>query len=401
MKGFFTKQETQSKSRPDGKIYSCSGCGLLKNVETPIMKPYGKGDKRILIVMDYPSKLDDERGKPLTDKHGRMIKREFRKNGIDLFRDCWVTHSMRCYPGSRKTNLLYELACCRRFLTKTIEELQPHVIIAFGKLALLSLIGHRWKKDFGEFSKWRGWAIPDQEFKAWICPIRNPKELHDNPVYNLQWQKDIANACTKSEIKFLKWKKPTIHFVKNLSFIRQIKDGQTIAIDYETTGIKPHASGHRIICIAVAVNENTSFVFMVPKDVTKLKRYCALLKNAQIGKLAQNMKYEDNWSNEILKTQVNGWEFDSMLASHVMDNRESITGLKFQTYVQFGIIDYDSEIEPYLKADNSNAINRVPELIKTREGKEKLMYYCGMDTIVQYRLSLLQQQTMNYSFLPF
>jgi len=35
MQGFFTKKETISQSRPDGKIYSCASCRLYKKAVNP------------------------------------------------------------------------------------------------------------------------------------------------------------------------------------------------------------------------------------------------------------------------------------------------------------------------------------------------------------------------------
>ena len=404
MKGFFSIKETQSKSRPDGKTYSCVSCGLLKHVSSPVMEPYGEFKKDILIVYDYPAKSDDERNMPLTDKYGRKIKKVLSKFGIDAYRDCLITQSMRCHAGSRKGNLSYEIACCRKFLLKTIDEHQPKLILLFGQTPLISLIGHRFKKDIGSIHKWRGFTIPDQDFKTWVCPVLDPQfvDQRESEV-QLIWEQDIAQALEKIEEKFPKWKQPNIEIIDDLSVLREIKSEQ-IAIDYETTGIKPHAPGHRIVCAAVADSPDHAYTFIMPKTRKERQPFIDLLENPMIGKLAQNMKFEDNWTTVRLKTQIKGWEFDSMLAAHILDNREGITGLKFQTYIQFGVVDYSSEVDPYLKgavANDSNSLNRVLELIENPRGREQLLTYCGMDTITQYRLSMLQVDKLNYSFLPF
>jgi len=80
-----------------------------------------------------------------------------------------------------------------------------------------------------------------------------------------------------------------------------------------------------------------------------------------------------------------------------------VTGLKFQTYVNFGVVDYASEVAPYLQAkdNNGNAINRIMELVGMPGGKEKLLEYCGLDAVYEYRLAMIQQKVMNYNFLPF
>jgi len=88
-----------------------------------------------------------------------------------------------------------------------------------------------------------------------------------------------------------------------------------------------------------------------------------------------------------------------MMAAHILDNRPGVTSLKFQTYINFGIIDYESEVSPYLKAvdsKNGNALNRIFEA-----DEKKLMEYCSLDSIYEYRLAMWQIKIINYSFLPF
>jgi len=99
-----------------------------------------------------------------------------------------------------------------------------------------------------------------------------------------------------------------------------------------------------------------------------------------------------------LKQGVVNWKWDSMIAAHIIDNRGNISGLKFQTYVQFGVIDYDSEINPFLKSgskDGANGINKIEEFIERPGGVEKVLEYCGWDTIWQYRLAMRQWEVPN------
>ena len=62
----------------------------------------------------------------------------------------------------------------KKLALKIIEKYKPKVIILLGGSSLLSMIGYRWKKDLGGITKWRGWTIPDRDFKAWICPTFHP-----------------------------------------------------------------------------------------------------------------------------------------------------------------------------------------------------------------------------------
>ena len=69
---------------------------------------------------------------------------------------------------------------------------------------------------------------------------------------------------------------------------------------------------------------------------------------------------------------------------------------------------YDSEVGPYLKATNEetkeygdNAINRIDELIAKPGGKEKLLKYCALDSLYEYRVAQAQIEEMEIRSLPF
>lgn len=400
MEGFFSKKETESNFRPDGKTYSCASCGLYKDCQSPRMKPYGNGKKGIVNI-GMLTISDDERGKPWQGKTGRFLRRIYEEQGIDLFEDCINIPAVFCYTD-KPTN--YNVACCRSKLMKYLAEIQPKMIFLYGMNAVDSVIGHRWKKDMSSIDKWRGWQIPDQELKSWLHPMLDPNFVGNATAEILTvFKNDFIKAVEKLEEPFPRFKKPNIKVIEDLSVLDSINT-QQVAFDYETTGKKPHSAGHRIICCSVAYTENDVYVFMMPKTKKEREPFLRVLTNPKIGKIAQNMKFEHTWSRERLRVEVTPWDWDTMLATHIIDNRSGVTGLKFQMYVQFGVIDYSSEIEPYLRAKDekdSNAINQIEELLKKPGGKEKLLTYCAMDSIGEFRLAQRQIKVFDYDFLPF
>jgi len=405
MEGFFTLEQTQSRSRPNGKLISCASCGLSTNCLSPKIPPFGKFKKGIMILGEAPSETEDRAGQPWRGKAGRLLEKTLANLGVDLFEDCVSINSCNCRPPDNRTPSNHEVDCCRSSLLKAIEEYMPKVIIPLGNTAIYSLIGHRWKKELEGINKWRGWSIPDQDLKAWVCPTYHPSFVMRGGIEDAPetiWIQDLEQAVSMTEVPFLKYKKPVIDVIEDLSVLLDIK-ADLISFDYETTGIKPHADGHRIVCASVADSPDHVYVFMMPNSKKEREPFAIILGIPWIGKMAHNMKFEDTWSVIRLKTEVYGWQWDSMLAAHVLDNRTGVTGLKFQTYVQFGVIDYDSEISPFLHSNgkSGNSLNTVMELIKTKEGRDKLLHYCALDSIFEYRLAMKQMKQMDYSFLPF
>lgn len=420
--GFFTRKQTESRTRPAGKSLSCTSCGLYKNVITPKMKPFGNFKKGIMNIGEMPTEIDDRRGKQFQSKGGKLLQRTYVDLGVDLFEDCININAANCRPTTEDdrdrppTNA--EVDNCRRIVMAAIEQYKPKVIILLGNVAIYSLIGHRWKKDLGGVQKWRGWTIPDQDFKAWICPTYHPAFImrqNENQNYKTKdektpdsiemvvWRKDLKQAfeCLKKELPI--YVEPEIEVITDLDKLNYHKIGSVkartnnieIAFDFETTGLKPQADGHRIVCVSVADSEDHVYVFMMPQSRQERKPFIEILTNPMIGKIAQNMKYEHVWSQVRLKTEVKGWIWDTMQATHILDNRSGVTGLKFQVFVQFGVVDYDSEINQYLKSNdekNANAINNIMKLVEMPGGKEKLMKYCALDSVFEYRLSKIQRE---------
>jgi uracil-DNA glycosylase family 4 len=326
--------------------------------------------------------------------------------GFDLFEDCLLLNAVNCKPASRKPPEGYEVECCRKRVLEAVEEYKPKLIILLGGTAVLSLIGHRWKKDLEGISKWRGWTIPDQELGSWVCPMFHPSFVERSETTDVRviWKRDLKQALALIDVPFPRNNIPRINILGNdISILNQIQS-KVVAFDYETTGLKPHAKGHRIVCASVAISPDNVFVFMMPRNPSQRQPFLNLLSNPAINKMAHNMKFEDIWTSVRLKHQVQSWYWDSMQAAHILDNRPRISGLKFQAYVHFGEVDYSSEISPYLKGiedKNDNSLNRIQELIDLPGGVEKLMNYCAMDSIWEYRLAMKQQKLMNYDESPF
>jgi DNA polymerase len=405
MEGFFTKKEIGTVN-PDGRSYTCVSCGLFQTCNSPKMEAYGNFKKGILNIGEAPGRVEDKEGKPFQGKTGSLLNHVYKRLGIDLFEDCININAINCYPGEDHEPSNYEVDCCRRIVMKVIEKYKPKIIVVLGGAALYSIIGDRWSKDLTGITKWRGWTIPDQDLKTWIFPTFHPSFVArtNSKEVDTIWEQDLEQAIrTLHNNPFPVYVEPKITILKDLTPLNDITKG-FVAIDYETTGIKPHGAGHKIISASVAVDENNVYAFLMPESRRELSPWINLLKNPNVSKMAHNMKFEEAWSVERLRTNVVPWVWDSMLASHLLDNRPGISGLKFQTYVQFGIIDYSSDTSPYLQAvdnTNANSINKIESLLKIPGGTERLLKYNALDSVFEYRLAMKQRVLILNDDLPF
>lgn len=393
MRGFFSEKETTSISRPDGKTYSCVSCGLASKSEHPKLRLQGNFQKGIMIVGSCSSPEEDRVGKLWRGKIGNFLQSELSRFGIDLYEDCLSINAIGCVCEEITP---YNIDCCRKNVIKAIKEKKPKLIILLGKSAVISVIGGRWREDMGGIEKWRGWQIPDQEFESWICPMYHPSDcVNDNlGVTKIIWKKDLENAlrCLNKKVPIFRYN-ITLLKPDELGVLSEIKS-DLVSFDYETTGIKPHEKGHKIFSASIAFDNKNVFSFLIPEDKQSRKPLEKILINPNIRKMAHNMKFELAWSLVRWKLEVKNMYWDSMIAAHVIDNRQDITRLKFLTYTMLGVPDYASEISPYLKSGdkNGNSFNSITKLLNIPGGIEKLLTYGAMDSIAQYRISEIQMK---------
>ncbi|NIV65199.1 MAG: hypothetical protein GWN40_03290 [Nitrosopumilaceae archaeon] len=382
---------------------------MYKSVLSPKILPYGKGQKGILNIGEAPGESEDRRGKPWQGKAGRRLQFELSRLKIDLFEDCLNTNSVNCRPPNNNTPTGFEIDCCRaKIVNPAIQEYKPKVIILYGSSALDSIMRLIWGSGFGGISKWRGFTIPCRQNNAWVCPVFHPSyvERMDQQEITTIWRQDLKRAISRINEPFpnVNGNENSVTLLEDFesieSTLRRIingDEGNLVAFDYETTGVKPQGKEHRIVAVSLSTGKNT-YAFIWPKDSYRcLHLWKRFLKSNKIGKIAHNIKFEHAWSVVHLDTEPQNWVLDTMLAAHLIDNRTGITGLKFQTYINFGVVGYDSEINPYLKgmdSKNANSLNSIDKFIKYY-GSRKLLVYCGLDSLFTFQLAQKQLDSLD------
>lgn len=392
--GFFNTSKLKSVSGPQR---SCLACGLFRKCKSPKMDSDGLGKKDILIVGSAPDPYSDKVNKPLTGEQYYILKDTLKKEGISLYDDCRITNSINCYSPLRIPTPI-QIEACRSRVQALYKKHKPKLIILMGTEAIFSHWGHRWAGSTETISTWRGWNIPDHHFNAWVCPIYGPWILDAEtatPGTSAIWINDIQNALSKLEeplpdridensVDIILDEKQAVSYLKDLIS----NPPEYLCWDYETTGLKPHHKDHKIICVGIKTEKGQATAFTTTRKVS----HC--LKKVLLGpskKIAQNIKFELTWSKFILGIDVHNCFFDPMLASHILDNRPGSTGLKYQSFVQFGVVDYSSHLSHHLRSiDNTaNGINNIHK-IPVRE----LLIYCAMDALLEYELSMQQMKQM-------
>jgi len=399
MEGFFTKDEYEV-SAPRRKVPGCGACKLNRKCLSPKMPATGAGRKRILMFAEAPGELEDRRNTQLIGDAGQELREELEHHHIELDVDCVKTNALICRPPKNRTPSGREIECCRPNLLKTIEQVQPKLIIPLGKAAVNALYGHRLKEGNEGIGKWRGFTIPDRDLNAWVCPTLHPSYIlrqDSDDVSRVIWRQDLARAFRLLGTPFPPWQEPRecVRVTRDPSKVSKYlhgllsRDSATIAYDYETSGIKPHARGHLIRTIGVADSPDRAFAFPASPEIIPVWK--KVLAAPHLRLMAQDIKYEGKWSREILEVIPAGWLWDTMLCSHVIDNRPYINSLKFQAFVRFGQGDYSSHLNEFMRSQTANDMNRIEEA-----PLKELLIYNAMDALLTFRLALWQMEVLGF-----
>lgn len=393
MKGFFPSSRVQQE-RPDaGLMPKCGACRLFRSCQAPKMEPYGKGQRRVLVIGEAPGETEDERGRPFVGKAGQFLREVLDGLDINLDKDALTTNACICRPPKNRTPDEKQIGYCRPNLLRTIAMFRPRVIVTLGRSALAGILGAGYWLDIGPLERWTGWRIPLSDY--WICPTFHPSYLlrTNSPVLDRMFTQHLAMAFG---IQNYPPRQPDFEQLIELVYDEQdiadrIKDlhaqGGWVAVDYETNCIKPDYEQSYIASCAMSNGKQTISFPFVGKAAEATGK---LLRSDRTRKIASNLKFEEQWTRKKFGHGVNNWGWDTMLASHCLDNRPGICSLKFQAFVRLGVPVYNEKISPYLDPGRGR-YNRVREI-----DTSNLLFYGGMDALLEYRLAMRQRRDLDY-----
>lgn len=416
LRPFFSSSEMNSVKESSSQDKNCLECGLFRNVKSPKMPVTGEGRLKILIIAEAPGKNEDDLGIQLIGDAGTFLREHLNHRGLDLDKDFWKTNACVCRPFTKKGGVeknrapkRKELKLCRQNYLDFIDKNKPKMIWLMGKSAIESYYMEKFSDEEGTDltpSRWRALCIPDSYSNAWVVPLFHPsfamKNEHDNLTFS-QYNRDLdfAISCLDRQPPTFYNPYDKVKIIKDFDKVKLFLEdlikvpADEFAFDYETTGIKPFNKGHKIACASLCDFEDGAYSFPLQhpcftKNQQKIlcDLWCQVLEGPS-KKIAQNLKFEDVWSQRILGSPVSHWESCTMNASHILDNRGSFTGLKFQAFIRWGVDDYDKTTRQYLKSKKGSEFNKVFEA-----PLDDLLLYNGIDSLLTLKLHHEQMKEM-------
>lgn len=398
MAGFFSSAELVTSRKYASSIPKCGTCGLFELCTSPKMVVEGQGRLGILVIGEAPTKVDDDVGSTFKGEGGRYLRNLLTKYGIDLDMDCWRTNAIICRPTEDKAPTDREIDYCQANLINTIDKLQPDVILPFGRAAVRSLLGHVWRDEIASIGTWVGWQIPSQRPNAWIAPnwgIDDVIQTKPDDVGRVLFEKYVAAACVlrgkpwATLPEFEKQIKIVLDPEEAAFHIRQgVAAEGPAAFDYETDRLKPYAPDAAIYSCSICFGGARTLAYpWVGEAAIATQEFL----RSTTPKIACNLKFEDGWTRAKLGHSVRAWAWDTLQGAHVLDCRQGVSSIKFQSFVRLGAGSYDDKVKPFLVAKDSTSVNRIRDCHIT-----DLLLYNALDSLYEYKVAEIQARELGF-----
>jgi uracil-DNA glycosylase family 4 len=120
-------------------VAACTRCALHAG-RTQTVFGVGNRTARWMIVGEAPGAEEDRRGEPFVGRAGQLLDSMLRALGPGR-EQVYIANVLKCRPPGNRDPRPEEARCCRPYLDRQIELLEPTLIIAVGRIAAQTLLG--------------------------------------------------------------------------------------------------------------------------------------------------------------------------------------------------------------------------------------------------------------------
>ena len=330
---------TRRASSPRVKIRDCATCGLQAGCRSPQMKMAGKGEMGIVVVGDWPSREDDLQGRPFAGRSAGLLKENFEQLGIDLYRDCWLTNAVQCKPPdsweTKQAKLWQE--CCASRLEHQLLSCKPTLILALGMEAVRNVL-HPPSGLGLSMELARGMSFPSLKYNSWVGCAWHPSWVMKNlelrrSIFSKDILKALGDLGQPLNPQLTEEGNVKVTTLAEAAALFQTLKGKRVKMDYETNAIKPYRKDPKIWCVSFAVDKDVGYwlpleygtYWSAAEKIAVYEMLKGLLCDRDTVKVIQNIAMEQVWSQVVLNTTIENVDNDTMITSHVIDERKGKT----------------------------------------------------------------------------
>jgi uracil-DNA glycosylase family 4 len=326
----------------------------------------------ILLIGEGPGKDEDDCGVPFVGKSGRLLRDALKRHNITDFA---ITNVCRCRPPNNRPPTGDEVSACIHYTREDMARMPNlKLVVAIGNVALRGLTGKQGiTKCSGEEWEYEGKKLMPLMHPSYILQSQD-KELDRFYDHVGRIPRIVTGQLTTDDdlgeyivIKtFDDW----------VNFVQQLAKCRIFSYDTETTGLNPWDEGSAIKCIQFSYDLKVAYILPLTGEIFTPTEYQTvysdlkyIFENKKIGKIGQNIKFDNLWMKVILDINVQGTVWDTKIAEYLLYGKGS-TGLKDMAWRYSGLGGYEKRLEDS------------PEKI---DG-ENLWRYGGIDADLTFRI---------------
>ncbi len=298
---------------------------------------HGEGQAGPLMVIgEAPGEQEEFQRRPFVGPSGQELNKMLLTAGV-YREECYVTNVIKVRPPDNKLHRLKELGYTIEdfipTLWKEVESISPNCVLALGGTSLKALTGHT------GITLYRGSILQSLHGYPKVIPTIHPAAIFERGVNkegvgSSPWRQrafiqfDINRAVQQSKFKEIRLPQRLLHVAKNsldvARFLDRYKDYKRVTLDIESYKAIP-------MCIGLAFTRSEALSIPLTRilsnddpegipshDMAEIWRMiAALLGNPEIGKVGQNIKF-DQGRLESIGFIIRNIVSDTMLKNHTI-----------------------------------------------------------------------------------
>lgn len=251
---------------------SCDLCRLANSAKTVCLIGDGPVPCNIMGIGEAPGEREDDIRKPFQGRAGKVLMRKLREKGINRDK-IYLSNAVKCRPSKNDTPVMKEIKACRDYLLEEIERVKPKKILAFGSIAIKSVL----KENRAGIGKYRFQIIHFPEFpNIPVCPLYHPAAMLHDPYKEKLFDEDLAFAFGTEKRRYKKKYWLINDYDEAAKIVKQASVKSKISLDFETTGLNTLLPNFKILTVSVSWKPGLSYCIPIEHPESEIKRKSAV-----------------------------------------------------------------------------------------------------------------------------
>lgn len=237
----------------------CERCDYSDKARNPCLVSELSGTPgtrgKLVVVLESPTGADDRANRPFTSTSGQFLRK--------LIAPLWdgeivYTYALRCPTPKKVKPSAYK--ACQPYMTKTVQDAEPEVILCFGAGAMHTVVG----RGYPTFDVRKGYAWLDSgALVFFLIPpysaLRN-RIVHSWLLEDLKWALNFDRAYDLQELPFRGHCRMVATVEDVVTVLEFLEISHYLTVDLETFG-RPGNKEFRVLNMAITADgDNAAFV---------------------------------------------------------------------------------------------------------------------------------------------